>query len=65
MKSSKILKKGSKVFIPDIIRYRFSSGAVGAGKKGEVVRVVEKQSCVYVEVGDNILWYDISELEVI
>lgn len=65
---SKKLRKGSKVFIPDIIRYRFSSGYAGAGKTGKVVRVVPKRNCVYVsvmfmDVAEEILWYDLSEVE--
>lgn len=66
----KRLKKGAKVFIPDVIVYRFSSGELGAGKNGVVVAVVPKRDCVYVEVEDDayekdIYWYDTSEVVVL
>ncbi len=65
MKSSLRIKKGSKVFIPDIARYRFSSGALGAGKKGIIETLNQAQSCCYVSFEDDLYWYDLSEVQVI
>ena len=62
---NKKLRKGSKVLIPDIIRYRFSSGELGAGKKGKVVRMVRKRKALYVQVNEDIYWYDESEVIVL
>lgn len=61
------LKESDSVLIKDIIRYRFSSGLLGAGMRGNVVRVVENQNCAYIEIpelNNEILWYDLSEIEV-
>ncbi len=65
----KKLRKGLKVSIPDIVRYRFERGAMGVGREGTIDRVVKGRDTVYVHFeddwGEDILWYDFSEVEVL
>lgn len=65
MKLSKKIKKGSKVKVLDLVRFRFTNGAFHAGENGKVTRVIENQSAIYIEFKDDSIGiYDIREVSV-